>query len=327
MHIRDTLWCGDAIDCHNVARQRVRSGKRLEFAVASSSPGEMMLSVVIPAYNEEQQIVETTRSVIAALVAGKLEPFEIIVVDDGSDDETGTRAREAGARVVTHVQNFGYGRSIKDGIAAAKYDIIAITDADGTYPVAEIPGLLQEYRRGLDMVVGARTGEHYCESALKSPMRKFLKVLVEFTSGRSIPDINSGLRIFSRSTIMPYYRHLCDTFSFTTSATLAYMMTGRSVGYVPIVYHQRVGKSKVRLFRDSLRTLQYIIEAIVYYNPLKLFLICSWACVALALACLPFAIGFHIATLFIFSAGSLLVAILIFSIGLLAILLKQIMDK
>jgi glycosyltransferase involved in cell wall biosynthesis len=286
-----------------------------------------MLSVVIPAYNEEQQIAETVHAVAAVLDAAKIAPYEIIVVNDGSDDKTAPLAESAGARVVSHVQNFGYGRSIKDGIAAAKYDIIATTDADGTYPLAEIPVLLEKYHVGFDMVVGARTGEHYRESALKSPMRKLLKFLVEFTSGRSIPDINSGLRIFSRSTIMPYYRHLCDTFSFTTSATLAYMMTGRSVAYLTIPYHQRTGKSKVRLFRDSLRTLQYIVEAIVYYNPLKLFLICSLACVALAVACLPFAIIFHIATLFMFSAGTMLVAILIFSIGLLAILLKQIMDK
>jgi glycosyltransferase involved in cell wall biosynthesis len=286
-----------------------------------------MLSVVIPAYNEEQQIAETVHAVAAVLDAAKIAPYEIIVVNDGSDDKTAPLAESAGARVVSHVQNFGYGRSIKDGIAAAKYDIIATTDADGTYPLAEIPVLLEKYHVGFDMVVGARTGEHYRESALKSPMRKLLKFLVEFTSGRSIPDINSGLRIFSRSTIMPYYQHLCDTFSFTTSATLAYMMTGRSVAYLTIPYHQRTGKSKVRLFRDSLRTLQYIVEAIVYYNPLKLFLICSLACVALAVACLPFAIIFHIATLFMFSAGTMLVAILIFSIGLLAILLKQIMDK
>lgn len=286
-----------------------------------------MLSLVIPAYNEEQAIAETVRTARSVMEAANLLPCEIVVVDDGSQDQTAARAREAGAKVVSHVQNFGYGRSLKDGIAAAQYDTIAISDADGTYPLSEIPTLLKRYKAGFDMVVGARTGRHYHESLLKSPMRKILQWLVEFTAGRSIPDINSGLRIFSRNTIMPYYRHLCDTFSFTTSATLAYMMTGRSVAYVPISYGERVGKSKVRLFRDSMRTLQYIVEAIAYYNPLKLFLICSWACVAFAVALIPFAIIFRIATLFMLSAGSLLVAMLIFSMGLLAILLKQIMDN
>ncbi len=177
------------------------------------------------------------------------------------------------------------------------------------------------------MVVGARTGAHYRESILKSPMRKILKWLVEFTAGRSIPDTNSGLRVFSRKTIMPYYTHLCNTFSFTTAATLAYMMTGRTVAYLPIDYHERVGRSKVRLFRDSLRTLQYIAEAIIYYNPLKLFIVCSGLCVILGLVCLAFAIMTRIATLFMFSAGALLVAILVFALGHLAMLLKQIMDK
>lgn len=285
-----------------------------------------MISIVIPAYNEQDEIANTVQAAGAVLRSANLEPFEIIVVDDGSSDGTGTKAEAAGVRVVRHVHNLGYGRSLKDGIAASQYDTVVITDADGTYPLAEIPALVTEYRRGFDMVVGARTGEHYRESFIKSPMRKILKWLVEFTAGRSIPDINSGLRVFSRKTMMLYFSHLCETFSFTTSATLAYMMTSRTVAYVNIPYHERVGTTKIRLLRDSLRTLQYIVEAIVYYNPLKIFIVCSALCVLLALICIPFAIAFRIATLFMFSAGTMLVAILIFALGLLAVLLKQIMD-
>lgn len=285
-----------------------------------------MISIVIPAYNEQEQITSTIHTAATVLRSAGLEPFEIIVVDDGSIDATGSKSELAGARIVTHIHNLGYGRSLKDGIAACKYDIVVISDADGTYPLSEIPALTAEYRRGFDMVVGARTGEHYRESFVKSPMRKVLKWLVEFTAGRSIPDINSGLRIFSRKTMMRYFNHLCDTFSFTTSATLAYMMTGRTVSYIDIPYHERVGTTKVRLLRDSLRTLQYIVEAIVYYNPLKIFIVCSALCVVLGLICIPFAIAFQIATLFMFSAGTMLVAILIFALGLLAVLLKQIMD-
>jgi polyisoprenyl-phosphate glycosyltransferase len=286
-----------------------------------------MISLVIPAFNEQDQIANTIRTAVDIFIAAKLEPFEIVVVDDGSTDKTALLAEQAGAVLVSHIQNLGYGRSLKDGIAASNYDTIVISDADGTYPLAEIPTLVTEYNRGFDMVVGARTGVYYRDSILKSPMRTLLKWLVEFTTGRSIPDINSGLRVFSRKTIMPYYRHLCDTFSFTTAATLAYMLTGRTVAYLPIAYHERIGASKVRLFRDSLRTLQYITEAIIYYNPLKLFIVCSGLCVVLGLVCLALAIAFRITTLFVFSAGALLVAIVIFSLGLLAILLKQIMDK
>ncbi len=148
-----------------------------------------------------------------------------------------------------------------------------------TYPFTEVPKLLEEYHKGFDMVVGARTGEHYRESNLKSPLRKILKFLVEFTAGRKVPDVNSGLRVFSKTTIIAYLNHLCDTFSFTTSMTLAYMMTGKFVKYIPIPYDKREGKSKVRLFRDSLRTLQYILQAINYYNPIKIFLSFAALCI------------------------------------------------
>ena len=125
------------------------------------------------------------------------------------------------------------------------------------------------------MVVGSRTGEHYRQSLIKSPLRWILQHLVEYTASRSIPDINSGLRIFSRDHATSYFARLCDTFSFTTSLTLAFMMNGLFVVYVPIEYYKRVGKTKVRLLSDSLRTLQYIAEAAVYYNPLRIFMLLS----------------------------------------------------
>lgn len=228
---------------------------------------------------------------------------------------------------MVHPHNVGYGRSLKDGIAAAQYDTIAITDADGTYPVERIPDLLQQYVYGFDMVVGQRTGVHYRESVFKAPLRAILKFLVEFTAGRTVPDINSGLRVFSRRTAQPYFKHLCDTFSFTTSLTLAYMMTGKFVAYVPINYHARIGSTKVQLLREALRTLQYIVQAIIYYNPLKIFLIMSVLCLLLATIALAVALILQITTAFILCVGSILLAILIFALGLLADLLKQIMTK
>ena len=123
------------------------------------------------------------------------------------------------------------------------------------------------------------------------------------------------------------FAHLCDTFSFTTSMTLAYLMTGRFVAYVPIDYFERAGRSKVRLFRDTLRTLQYIVEAILYYNPLKLFLLFSIVCLVAAALMLAVSFYFAIATGVILAVGTAMVSIIIFGIGLLAVLLKQIMDK
>lgn len=285
-----------------------------------------MISIVIPALNEEGTIVSTVLRVKETLERAELLPYEIIVVDDGSSDGTAQLAGDSGAKIVSHPHNVGYGRSLKDGIRAAQYDIIVITDADGTYPIENIPQLVQEYQKGFDMVVGARTGEHYRESMIKAPLRKILKAIVEFTATRKIPDINSGLRVFSRTTVIPYFNHLCDTFSFTTSMTLAYMMNGRFVRYVPIEYLERNGQTKVRLFRDSMRTMQYIVEAATYYNPLKVFAFFSFICLFLAGTSLVSALIFQLASLFALGVGAILLSLLMMGLGLIAVLLKQIMD-
>jgi glycosyltransferase involved in cell wall biosynthesis len=286
-----------------------------------------MISVVIPALNEEAAIAETVIEVRNALEASGLGPYEIIVVDDGSSDATGRLAAEAGARLVSHPHNVGYGKSLKDGILAARHDTIVITDADRTYPIASIPDLLREYRRGFDMVVGARMGEHYRESIVKAPLRSALRAVVEFTANRKIPDINSGLRVFSRATASRYFSHLCDTFSFTTSMTLAYMMNSRFVHYVPIDYHERAGRTKVRLMRDSLRTMQYIIEAATYFNPLKIFTFFAFICLCFAGVSIVAAVALQLFSLFLLGVGSILLSVLVLALGLLAVLLKQIMDS
>jgi glycosyltransferase involved in cell wall biosynthesis len=286
-----------------------------------------MISVVIPALNEEGAISSTVVRLKHTLEVEGLVPYEIIVVDDGSSDATASLAREAGARIVTHPHNVGYGRSLKDGILSAQYDTIVITDADGTYPIEAVPQLVREYQRGFDMVVGARMGEHYRESFIKVPLRRILKSIVEFTAARKIPDSNSGLRVFSRTTVIRYFNHLCDTFSFTTSMTLAYMMNSRFVQYVPIDYGERSGQTKVRLFRDSMRTMQYIIEAATYFNPLKIFSLFAFICLCWAVVSFVCALIFQLVSLFLLGVGATLLSVLVLALGLLAVLLKQIMDS
>lgn len=286
-----------------------------------------MISIIIPALNESASIADTVRTVSEVMTESKLIPFEIIVVDDGSTDSTALTAEKAGAIVLQNPHNVGYGSSLKRGIQAATYETIAITDADGTYPITDIPKLYHKYLLGFDMVVGSRTGKYYRESILKLPMRRLLQFLVEWTTGRKIPDINSGLRVFSRSTCLSYFSHLCDTFSFTTSLTLAYMMTGKFVTYQPIDYFERKSRTHVRLLRDSLRTLQYITEAIVYYNPLKLFALLSLLCLGASMFLYIGALISKLMSVFLLATGTALISIIIFSIGLLAVLLKQIMHK
>jgi polyisoprenyl-phosphate glycosyltransferase len=286
-----------------------------------------MLSVIIPAFNESDAIIGTIQNIQDVAKSQQITPLEVVVVDDGSDDDTAEKAKTTGATVIRHPHNRGYGSSLKDGIKAAQYDTIAITDADLTYPFEEIEKLLAAFKTGFDMVVGARTGIHYKESIIKSPLRRILKFIVEFATGQKIPDINSGLRVFSKKTITPYLKHLCDTFSFTTSLTLAYMLSGRYTKYLPIPYHQRVGKTKVKLIKDSLRTLQYILQAVNYYNPIKLFLLFTLFSGGLSFLCFLGGIILHWKTLIDLGIGSLLVALFSISIGLLADLLKQLLHR
>lgn len=291
-----------------------------------ATAGATNVSIIIPAYNEGDSIAETVDRVTAIAKAAGLQA-EIVVVDDGSGDGTGPKARDGGATTLRHPHNVGYGRSLKDGISAAKNDTIVITDADGTYPIDTIPQLLERYGDGFDMVVAARTGRVYRGALPKQLLRWVLKVLVEFTAGRNVPDVNSGLRVFSRSTVMTYFAHLCDGFSFTTSMTLAYMMTGRFVTYFDVPYNERVGKTKVRMFPDTLRTMQFIVEAIVYYNPIKIFVLISFICAVVAIVSLTAGFALRNAGLEIVGAVLVLAAVLVFCLGLIAVLLKQIMDR
>jgi polyisoprenyl-phosphate glycosyltransferase len=285
-----------------------------------------MISVVIPAFDEHAAIGHTVSEVRSLMTGGRLSAVDIVVVDDGSGDGTGSVAEEQGARVVRHPHNLGYGRALKTGIQAAEHDTIVIIDADGTYPIGEIPRLLQTFGDGFDMVVAARPSR-LTEPGLKRALRLLLTFLVQFTVGRKVPDVNSGLRVFSRRTVLPYFSQLCDTFSFTTSLTLAYMMTGRFVGYVPISYEQRVGTTKVRLVRDALRTLQYIVQAIVYYNPIKIFLLLALACLVVAGTGVVIVAALGMPGALVLGIAGILLAIVIFSLGLLADLLRQIMGQ
>jgi glycosyltransferase involved in cell wall biosynthesis len=282
------------------------------------------ISIIIPAYNEENAI-EDTLSRCQKILKNLGEKSEIVVVDDASTDRTVEILKKASVKLIRHPHNIGYGRSLKDGIKAANNDTIVITDADGTYPIEDIPKLTAIYQEGFDMVVGARHGKQYRESFKKKILRRILKFLVEYTAGRKIQDINSGLRVFSKKTVIGYFDTLCDTFSFTTSMTLAYMMTGKFVTYTPINYETRIGKTKVKMFRDTLRTLQFILEAILYYNPLKIYLLFSIFLLIIGLSSLVVAYFTTLSIAYILGIAAILLAILNLSIGMLSIQLKQLL--
>lgn len=287
-----------------------------------------MVSVIIPAYNEEKSINDTINEVIKVLKKNNLyKGSEIIVIDDGSTDKTKDIISKKEVIILSNPTNMGYGYSLKKGINKAKNETIIITDADMTYPFSDIPKLLKEKEKGFDLVVGARTGKYYRQSPIKRILRRILRRIVEFTTGKKIKDINSGFRIFDKSTVIKFFPKLCNTFSFTTTQTLAYFMNSLSVCYVDIDYRKRVGKSKIRLFRDSFILSKYVIESCIYYNPLKIFSCVSFICIILSIIAFIFSHFMGIKAGYILGLAGLITSIIVFSIGLLAVLLKQIMDK
>lgn len=286
-----------------------------------------MVTIILPAFNEEKSIRKTIELVSKSLIEEKIEQFEILVIDDGSKDRTFEYACQTNANVIKNPHNLGYGISIKKCIEKAKYETLVIMDADLTYPAKTIPKLIKKKQEGYDMVVGQRTGTNYKESSTKYPFRLMLKFLVEYVAERKIPDINSGLRIFDKKTIKEFFPHLCDTFSFTTSLTLAYMMNGKFVHYIPIDYFKREGVTKVMLFRDSIRTFQYIIEAVIFYNPMKMFLLLSFFLVLIGIINLALGAFTLLNIFYIFGLSCIVISILTVCMGFLAVLLKQIMQK
>lgn len=157
---------------------------------------------------------------------------------------------------------------------------------------------------------------------VKAPLRWLLRRLVEFTAGRGIPDINSGLRAFRRPDIVPHLPRLCDRFSFTTSMTPAYIMSGMTVGYHRIVYRPRIGTTRVRLLKDSLTTLNYILEAILYHQPLKLFIALAAVVSVLAIISFALAVITQLLVAYILGVSGILVALLMLGLGFVANLIK-----
>jgi glycosyltransferase involved in cell wall biosynthesis len=234
-----------------------------------AGPLERAVTVVIPAFNEGDHVADQVRAVEGVMKTTGW-AFEVIVVDDGSADQTAANAASTGVRVLRRKQNRGYGAALKLGIRHARYQWILITDADGTYPVAAIPGILAAAESN-QMVVGARTGESVQVPLMRRPAKWFLTRLASYLAGRRLPDINSGLRLMRASLVERYVHLLPDGFSFTTTITLAATCNGHAVEYLPIDYHARLGQSKIRP-RHAYDFALLILRTIVFFNPLKVFI-------------------------------------------------------
>ena len=226
------------------------------------------VSIVIPAFQERATIEATVRSVLR-VAAGLGCDYEVIVVDDGSTDGTGSAARDAGAQVLDHPYNKGYGAALKTGIRASSYRTVVLIDGDGQHNPADIPRLMEERSR-FDMVVGRRKGT--AGSHLwRKPGKLFLRWFANGLAGRTIPDLNCGVRAIDRELALRFLPIMPQGFSFSTTITLAAFKAGYLVQYVPIDVSQRVGKSTVQA-SDGLRTIMLIIRLVTLFAPLRVFL-------------------------------------------------------
>jgi glycosyltransferase involved in cell wall biosynthesis len=284
-----------------------------EVGEAAEGVDERAVSVVIPAFNEGPHVAAQVRSVLEALRACGWE-HELIVVDDGSTDETAKEASDAGARVLRQSSNQGYGAALKCGIARARHGWILITDADSTYPAAAIPLLLARAARN-EMVVGARTGARVEVPKERVPAKWLLTRLASYLSGRSIPDLNSGMRLMRRDLVRRYEHLLPQGFSFTTTITLSCACNGHAMEFVPIDYAKRLGTSKIKM-RHAFDFLILILRLIVLFNPLKVFLPVGAVLFAVGLAKL--ACDFARGNVSESAVLALLGALIVWCVGLLA---------
>ena len=221
------------------------------------------VSVVIPAYNEAAGIgavVETLR----ARGAWR----EILVVDDGSQDDTVERASAAGARVIRHPYNKGNGAAVKTGIREARGEVILLLDADGQHDPEEAPRLVEAI--GLyDMVIGTRAARD--QPATRALGNAVFNALASWLSGRPIPDLTSGFRAAKRERLLDILHLLPNGFSYPTTSCLALLKAGHNVSFLPVRARRRVGKSKIRPLRDGVRFLLIILKIVTLYSPLKVF--------------------------------------------------------
>jgi glycosyltransferase involved in cell wall biosynthesis len=224
------------------------------------------LSIVIPAKNEA--------GAIGTAVAGAKKEYpdaELIVVDDGSSDDTAKVAEQAGAKVIRHPESLGNGAAIKAGARAASGDIIAFMDGDGQHDAGEFGKLLEKLDQGYDMVIGARSsGSHANVGRLYA--NGIYNVIASWLTGRRIPDLTSGFRVARAKLFKRFLYLLPNGFSYPTTITMAFLRSGHPICFEPIPVAKRIGKSHIRPIRDGVRFMVIIFKIATLYSPLKIFL-------------------------------------------------------
>ena len=226
----------------------------------------MSLSIVIPAKNEGAAI-----GTVVSKAREQYADAQIIVVDDGSSDDTAKVAAAAGATVISHPESLGNGAAVKSGARAASGDVIAFMDGDGQHDAAELAPLLEQLDNGYEMAIGARNpGSHASVGRLFA--NGLYNGVASLMSGRKILDLTSGFRVARAEKFKQFLYLLPNGFSYPTTITMAFLRSGYPVTFAPIVAAKRVGKSHIRPIRDGVRFLVIIFKIATLYSPLKIFL-------------------------------------------------------
>lgn len=240
--------------------------------MADVRPATLDVTVVLPAYNEAGHVVSEVDRITAALKATDYS-FEILVIDDGSTDGTGARVDGLPfVRLLRFPTNRGSGTARRIGTMEANGRYVVWTDADMTYPNERIPELIDHLVNGdSHQVVGARTSEEGTLKFLRVPAKWMIRRLAEFLSDSKIPDLNSGLRAFSKEHAHPYLGLLPAGFSCVTTITLAFLANGLIVEYLPIAYSPREGRSHFHPIKDAYRYILQVVRMITFFEPMRVF--------------------------------------------------------
>lgn len=224
------------------------------------------LSVIIPAKNEAAVIGD-----VVSAVRRIYEKAEIIVVDDGSTDETAELARQSGARVVCHPVSLGNGAAIKTGAREAGGEILVMMDGDGQHKAEDIQTLISKLDEGFGMAIGARDYKSHADVG-RLAANGLYNVFASMISGHRIPDLTSGFRAVRAELFRKFLYLLPNGFSYPTTITMSFLRSGFPVTFVPIKAEKRTGKSHIRPLRDGLRFFAIIFKIATLYAPLKVFL-------------------------------------------------------
>jgi len=235
------------------------------------------LSILIPARNEAVAISALLPRVKAALAALQPErPAEIIVIDDGSNDQTGAVASAEGVRVLSLPYGMGNGAAIKKGVRAAKGEIIVCLDADGQHPPENIADLLTKLEQGYDMVVGARTSPEQQAGFLRALANRIYNRFASWMVGQTIADLTSGFRAVRAEHFRRFLYLLPNGFSYPTTLTMGFFRSGLSVAYVPVAAisarDSSDGNSHIRPLADGVGFFLIIFKVGAYFSPLRIFL-------------------------------------------------------